>query len=275
MNSLSFSEKKLFEDILVSGGYVLDFTNQTFANFFKEVAKIDIYSQMYAENGDSKGKRLRTFMAKSDDSLVIPILSQLLVIWKSKISQAEWYEVKSMYDNATAILDRYKSPPQEAASTEEQFLQKQFDDINLNRLQLEGSMVPILESRLNEARLCVIGAPLATIFLCGSVLEGILLSIAQKNPQRFNQAKSAPKKCDSVLLLANWNLSQLIDVAYELGFLGLDIKKFSHELRDFRNYIHPYQQCMSNFYPTQDTAKICLQVLKAAISSFDKAINLK
>ena len=34
--------------------------------------------------------------------------------------------------------------------------------------------------------------------------------------------------------------AQLIDVGCEVGVLKLDIKKFSHGLRDFRNYIHPY-----------------------------------
>ena len=58
----------------------------------------------------------------------------------------------------------------------------------------------------------------------------------------------------------------------ELGFLKEDVKKFSHALRDFRNYIHPYQQAASGFNPDIHTAKICWQVLKAAIFQLSKNI---
>jgi len=91
--------------------------------------------------------------------------------------------------------------------------------------------------------------------------------VASKNPKVFNRAKSSPKDKDGkVKNFPDWSLAQLINTANEAGFLKLDVKKFSHELRDFRNYIHPYQQSMSGFNPTRHTAEICLQVLKAAIA---------
>lgn len=109
------------------------------------------------------------------------------------------------------------------------------------------------------------------IFLCGSTLEGALLGVAIKNPQRFNQSKASPKKPDGkVKPFYDWSLSQFIDVACELGLLSLDVKKFSHVLRDFRNYIHPYEQMSQNFTPTQHTADICFQVLRAAIASLEQ-----
>ncbi len=40
-----------------------------------------------------------------------------------------------------------------------------------------------------------------------------------------------------------------------------------HGLRDFRNYIHPYEQMVSGFTPDDHTAKVCFQVLKAALAS--------
>jgi hypothetical protein len=45
------------------------------------------------------------------------------------------------------------------------------------------------------------------------------------------------------------------------------VKKFSHGLREFRNYIHPYEQMVSGFAPDEHTAKVCFQVLKAALAS--------
>jgi hypothetical protein len=56
-------------------------------------------------------------------------------------------------------------------------------------------------------------------------------------------------------------------VAYELKYIQLDIKKFSHDLRDFRNYIHPRVQAIQNFNPDKHTAEISWKVLQATIAS--------
>jgi hypothetical protein len=53
----------------------------------------------------------------------------------------------------------------------------------------------------------------------------------------------------------------------EVGLLKLDVKKFSHGLRDFRNFSHPYEPMVSGFSPDEHTAKVCFQVLKAALAS--------
>ena len=55
-------------------------------------------------------------------------------------------------------------------------------------------------------------------------------------------------------------------MAHDIGLLKPDVQKFSHGLRDFRNYIHPYQQMASGFKPDEHTAKVCFQVLKARLS---------
>ena len=59
----------------------------------------------------------------------------------------------------------------------------------------------------------------------------------------------------------------MIDIACEVGVLKLDIKKFSHGLRDFRNCIHPYEQMVPSFTPDEHAAKVCFQVLKGALAS--------
>jgi uncharacterized protein with HEPN domain len=84
-------------------------------------------------------------------------------------------------------------------------------------------------------------------------------------------AKGSPKdKTGKVKYFQDWCLSDFINVARELNLLGEDVKKFSHALRDFRNYIHPYQQMSSNFNPDEHTAKICWQVLQTAIIQLSK-----
>ena len=49
----------------MGGGYVLDFSNKTFAEFFDDEFQVDIYDDTYAIGGDSKAKRLRFFIRLS------------------------------------------------------------------------------------------------------------------------------------------------------------------------------------------------------------------
>ena len=150
---------------------------------------------------------------------------------------------------------------------QEDFLEKEFENISLEDLGLDSVITETLKSRFEEIKKCFRSkAHLSVIFMSGSSLEGILLGIALDNPKKFNQSKSSPKdRNGKVKGFQDWTLSQLIDVASEIGILKEDVRKFSHSLRDFRNYIHPYQQVSSRFSPDHHTANICFQVLKAAI----------
>lgn len=155
---------------------------------------------------------------------------------------------------------------------EDDFLNKEFSEISLEKIGLDGIITETLKSRFEEIKKCLsANAPLSVIFLGGSTLEGILLGIALKHPQEFNKSEASPKdKNGKVKQFPDWSLSNYIDVAYDLGFLLEDVKKFSHSLRDFRNYIHPYAQVSSGFSPDKHTAAICWQVLKAAIYQLSK-----
>jgi len=269
MSSLRSVEKKLFEDLFgMRSGYVLDFTNNTFAEFFRETVAKDIYSQKYSFNGDSKAKRLRAFWEVERDPAVGRVLSEMLDMWKYQHLQENEGARDNRYVECRSIVGRLLGKKAREEAPEEQFLKQDFGEISVSKIPLDSNLVPVLECRLTEANQCLrSNCPLAVIFLCGSILEGILLGVALQNPQEFNQASNSPKdKSGKVKTFHEWSLSQFIDVACELGFLKLDVKKFSHALRDFRNYIHPYQQMTSRFQPDKHTAEICLQVLKAAIA---------
>jgi len=268
MSSLKAIEKRVFEDLFgMAGGYVLDFSNNTFAEFFRETAHIDIYTFKYAFNGDSKAKRLRAFLEIEPDVLVGKVLSGLLEVWQYHTSRNGQPGDSPQYRQAAGIVARLTGKQLDPVVTEQEFLHRQYQSISIKKLTIDPNLVPVLESRLAEAQHCLAAAPLATIFLCGSILEGILLGVALQSPKEFNQAANSPKDKDNkVKSFQEWSLAQFIDVAHGLGALKLDVKKFSHELRDFRNYIHPYQQLASKFTPDKHTAEICLQVLRAAIA---------
>ncbi len=157
----------------------------------------------------------------------------------------------------------------DTADDEETFLNKEFGALKLEKLGLDDSMLRIVQIRVDEMKSCLkTKSPLALIFLCGSTAEGLLLNTASNNPRLFNQASSSPKdKHGKVYPLHKWKLKDLIEVACEVGFIGEDVKKFGHALRDFRNYIHPNQQLLSGFDPDQRTAAICWQVFQALVES--------
>lgn len=176
--------------------------------------------------------------------------------------------------NGTPVLDQCIKKVFNPVNFVERFedLQKLIDDFNLY-LMFDGWKIfrEGIQQRIDEIGKCLGGElALSAIFLSGSTLEGILLGLAQKYPKEFNSSSSSPKRNLKPLPLHEWTLENLINVAYELEFIDLDVKKFSHALKDFRNYIHPHQQMMSGFNPTIETARISAQVLKAAVSQIGK-----
>lgn len=165
------------------------------------------------------------------------------------------------------LIDIDKKKEEETSITDEQsFLGKNYS-LDLDKLNLQSSLIPVMESRIDEIKKSMANnTPLAAIFLSGSTLEGILLNVALNFPRQFNQSNAAPKnKENKVKPFPEWTLNNLIDVSFELGFLKEDVKQFSHALRNFRNFIHPFEQMSQNFIPDIHTAEICFQVLKAAI----------
>jgi len=159
--------------------------------------------------------------------------------------------------------------------SESDFLSREFSGFSISDLGLDPNITDILNKRLDEIEQTYnSGAYLSTILIAGSSLEGIFLGLASSNPRAFNTVKSSPKSRDGkVQQFHDWTLAAFIDVAKDLELIQLDTHKFSHTLRDFRNFIHPYQQMSSGFAPREHTAKICLQVLKAVITEITQNIN--
>jgi hypothetical protein len=271
MSSITDTEKRYFEQLLgMQGGYVLDYSDSTFGEFFRRY-NIDIHSTKYQTNGTSKARKLRALWERETDAVVGKVLNELLDSYEAdctlKKRELDAPVLAKSREITARLLGASAKPPATPSVTD--FLHNEFTIPNIQRLPIDPHAVKIIESRLAEAKTTLgAGAFLATIFLCGSVLEAVLLGAAQKEPAKFNTAGCSPRDRDgSVKKFQDWNLAQFIDVACEVGLLKIDVKTFSHGLRDFRNYIHPYQQMASGFAPDEHTAKVCLQVLKAALAS--------
>ena len=270
MSSLTDIDKRYLERILaMQSGYVLDYNDATFGEFFKR-HKIDIHGRKYQTYGTSKAKKLRAFWEQEPDTVVAPILSEMLESYEAACDLNGRDVDSGVLVKCREIVELLSGKPRVTTSeTIESFLEMEFSIPNIPKLPVEPQVATIIEARLSEARKALsVGAHLSVIFMCGSVLERVLLGVAQKSPEEFNRSPVSPKNAEGkVKPLHEWSLAQFIDTACDIELLKLDVKKFSHGLRDFRNYIHPYQQMVSGFSPDEHTAKGCFQVLKAALAS--------
>lgn len=270
MSTLTHIEKMHLEKFLqMGGGYVLDYSDQTYGEFFSRYG-VDIHGSLYQTYGTYKAKKMRSFWDVESDSLVARVLEGMFEAEKTRTELYGGEFDVDLYKKCCAIVRRLQGKqPTVQVKTEDEFLKIHFAEPDLSGLPVDSRLLDILKSRINEANLALeAGAHLAVVFLCGSILEGLLLGTASANPRQFNQAHSSPKQRDkNVKKIPDWTLSELINVATEIGFLKPDVKEFSHGVRAFRNYIHPYEQMTADFSPDQHTAQICMQVLKAAIAS--------
>jgi Abortive infection C-terminus len=80
MPRLKLSEIETIDEAINTGngaGYVLTFSDRTFAAYFRDEFRIDIDHERYRGAGTSKGKRLRTFLAVEDGTLTARVLRAL------------------------------------------------------------------------------------------------------------------------------------------------------------------------------------------------------
>jgi hypothetical protein len=79
MSDLTFLERRRFEQFLgMSSGYVLDFSNRTFAEFILESTGRQIYTPHYEYGSGSKANRLRAFWQKEENSIVGKLMGDIL-----------------------------------------------------------------------------------------------------------------------------------------------------------------------------------------------------
>lgn len=257
--------------------------------FFNEFGFNDSYGQGFPSRWMYTDERLSTIngtpeLDKCIKQLFSPInfigriqeLDNLINDLNQYLAFDKWRIVRNGADISFKRLDKVEVEEPTASNQENTFLNREFSNISIYGLGLEGPVVAVLEHRVKEIEKCFsASSPLAVILLAGSSLEGVLLGLAIQYPRHFNTTKAAPKdSAGKVRQFHEWSLSNFIDAAKELTILKHDTYKFSHSLRDFRNYIHPFEQMASGFAPREHTAKICLQVLKAAINDIHENIGV-
>ena len=195
MSSLSVSEQRYIEKVLnMRTGFVLDFNDATFGAFSKRHG-VDIHANKYQTYGTSKAKKMREFWEQEADGLVGRALSEMLDNYEAQCQLGERELDPISLGKGREIVARLTGRPIEVnTTTDEGFLQREFEIPNIQKLPVDLGMSGIIQDRLKEAKSCLsVGAHLSVIFQCGSVLEAVLLGAAQREPRKFNQSPASPK----------------------------------------------------------------------------------
>lgn len=104
MSSLSHIDKRRLEALFnMSSGYVLNFSDATFGDFFVDTVDIDIHSEKYQKGGTSKAKKLREFWRLESDHIVGKVILALVEHAESFASDSQ---SKDLADQCREITNR-------------------------------------------------------------------------------------------------------------------------------------------------------------------------
>jgi hypothetical protein len=100
LSGLTHIEKqKLERELGMGSGYVLDFSNRIFEEFFREVVGVHIYDSRYHLGSGSKANRMRAFWWLATDEQLRSLLRGLLEAW-------ELYSDSPIPDSAQRLLQQ-------------------------------------------------------------------------------------------------------------------------------------------------------------------------
>lgn len=99
----------------MGGGYVLNFSDRTFSEFFHDDLRIDIDDPVYAGNGKSKAKRLRCFLQTVDKPTVVKALKALWE-YREALQQrsGQTESVPNAQDRFQSLINRLEGRPDNA-----------------------------------------------------------------------------------------------------------------------------------------------------------------
>ncbi|MBO6667214.1 MAG: restriction endonuclease [Parvibaculum sp.] len=101
-------------------GYVLNFSDSSFSQFFAAELDVDIDDPTYAENGGSKGKRLKCFLQKVDDRTALRTLQALWEVREAYLLQSgDDDPVKNAEARYLAVINRLGGSPNAAQGPQE------------------------------------------------------------------------------------------------------------------------------------------------------------
>ncbi|WP_020614731.1 abortive infection family protein [Sediminispirochaeta bajacaliforniensis] len=113
MSDLSNKEKRYFEMLFDMGsGYVLDFSNRTFEEFFIDELNVEIYNEKYNYYSGSKANRLRGYWSEESNYNVGRALNALLDHYKFLTETSDFYKDQwneEVFNRCRGVVERLLS----------------------------------------------------------------------------------------------------------------------------------------------------------------------
>ncbi len=138
---------------------------------------------------------------------------------------------------------------------------------NFAPLASDPKMQLILARRWDEVQHCITAkAYLSATVMMGGLLESLLVARINGSPNKpavYSAAKAPRDKAGKTLVLADWKLIHMVEVAHELAWVTKSAKDVGNVLREFRNYIHPHKEYTDGVIIGEDDARMFWEVTKA------------
>lgn len=114
----------------MGGGYVLDFSNRTFSEFFADELNIDIDNARYCDVGNSKAKRLRSYLRQASQDEALRLLNSLWEYREVKRRRAGVKEENPQYiSEFWELIGRLGGkPPKQQTGNSQTPLDEKMDD---------------------------------------------------------------------------------------------------------------------------------------------------
>ncbi|WP_322770239.1 hypothetical protein [Frankia sp. Cr1] len=121
----------------------------------------------------------------------------------------------------------------------------------------DPELAKAVQLRLDEARIGYDqGAYISAVIMLGSLLEGVLLHVAEARPS----IRPRPKP------LRNMGLEDLVEFAHANEWIEHDAKMASNLVRHYRNSVHPGLEKRTKHSPNRDTLDMCWPVVNAILN---------
>lgn len=145
MTNIRTIDMPLLDDLFeMSNGYVLNFSDRTFTQFFVEELNVDINDSTYLKNGTSKGKRLKCFLQTVDKNSVVKTLYALWEyreIFRKRAGKTE--EIENAYGQLLTLIAKLEGkqgtpPSQYPHKPVPAFDKPKFQELRANLLALSN-----------------------------------------------------------------------------------------------------------------------------------------
>ncbi|MEY9843049.1 hypothetical protein ABH940_000097 [Streptacidiphilus sp. BW17] len=129
--------------------------------------------------------------------------------------------------------------------------------VSVSQVINDPALASAVQTRLDEARTCYEnGAYTAAVIMLGSLLEGVLVHVAQVRAV----AQTLRRRPEDM------GLKDLVDLAHNNGWIEHDAKLASELVRHYRNLVHPAAERRTGHGPNRDTVDMCWPVVNATLN---------